>query len=47
MKGFRVETMLPGITINTSSDDYAPLEAVQLQRFNGKQWETFGGVMGK
>ena len=47
LKGFRVETMLPGITITTGSDDFAPIESVQLERFNGKQWELFGEVMGK
>jgi branched-chain amino acid transport system substrate-binding protein len=45
MKDFRVDTLLPKITITTSKDDYAPIEAVQLQRFNGKQWELFGDVM--
>jgi len=47
MKGWRVETMLPGISITTSADDFAPIQAVQLERFNGKQWELFGEVMGK
>jgi hypothetical protein len=47
MKGFRVETMLPGISITTGSDDFAPIEAVQLERFNGKQWELFGGILGR
>jgi branched-chain amino acid transport system substrate-binding protein len=46
MKGYRVETLLPGVTISTSSDDFAPIEAVQLERFNGKQWELFGEVLG-
>jgi branched-chain amino acid transport system substrate-binding protein len=45
MKDYRVDTLLPRITINTSQDDYAPIEAVQLQRFNGKQWELFGDVI--
>ncbi len=45
LKAFRVETMLPGITINTSPSDYAPLEAVQLERFNGSQFELFGNVI--
>jgi branched-chain amino acid transport system substrate-binding protein len=47
MKGYRIDTLLPGITISTSDQDYAPIEAVQLQRFNGKQYELFGQVMGK
>jgi branched-chain amino acid transport system substrate-binding protein len=45
MKNVRIDTLLPGITISTAASDYAPLEAVQLQRFNGKQWELFGDVM--
>ena len=45
MKDYRVDTLLPRILINTSKDDYAPIEAVQLQRFNGKQWELFGDVI--
>jgi branched-chain amino acid transport system substrate-binding protein len=47
MKGYRIDTLLPGITISTSDQDYAPIEAVQLQRFNGKQYELFGQVMSK
>ena len=47
MKGYVVDTMLPGVAINTSDDDFAPIESVQLQRFNGKSWERFGKVMGK
>ena len=47
MKGWRPETLLPGITISTSADDFAPIQAVQLERFNGKQWELFGSVLGK
>ena len=47
MNGFRVETLLPGVKISTNQDDFAPIESVQLMRFNGKQWEFFGEVMGK
>jgi ABC-type branched-subunit amino acid transport system substrate-binding protein len=47
MKGYRVDTMLPGISMTTSADDFAPIEAVQLSRFNGKQYELFGQVMGR
>ena len=45
MKDFKLDTLLPGVAIDTSKTDYAPIEAVQLQRFNGKQWELFGEVM--
>jgi branched-chain amino acid transport system substrate-binding protein len=47
MNKFRVETMLPGISINTSQDDFAPIQAVQLIKFDGKQWVRFGEVLGK
>jgi branched-chain amino acid transport system substrate-binding protein len=47
MQAFRVETLLPSIFMNTGPNDYAPLESVQLQRFDGKQWQLFGPVMGK
>jgi branched-chain amino acid transport system substrate-binding protein len=47
MKGFRTETMLPGIRINTDAGDFAPIESVQLIRFDGKQWVRFGEIMGK
>ena len=47
MKGQYIDTLLPGITITTSDNDYAPIESVQMQRFNGKRWERFGEVMGK
>jgi len=45
MKDFRIETLLPGITVTTSDRDYAPLQAVQLERFDGKQYELFGQVI--
>jgi branched-chain amino acid transport system substrate-binding protein len=37
---------LPGIKINTSPTDFAPLKQLQLQRFKGENWELFGPVMG-
>jgi branched-chain amino acid transport system substrate-binding protein len=45
LKGFRVDTMLPGITITTSPTDFAPIEAMQLERFNGSGFELFGDVI--
>jgi ABC-type branched-subunit amino acid transport system substrate-binding protein len=45
LKRFRVETLLPGISISTGRDDYAPIEAMQLERFNGQQFELFGEVI--
>jgi branched-chain amino acid transport system substrate-binding protein len=45
LKRFRMDTLLPGITMSTSPSDYAPLEAVQLERFNGHEFELFGEVI--
>ena len=45
LKNVQIDTLLPGITVSTSSSDYAPIEAVQLQKFDGKRWELFGDVM--
>jgi branched-chain amino acid transport system substrate-binding protein len=47
LKGYRPETLLPGIRINTSADDFAPIESEQLIRFDGQQWQRFGAVLGK
>ena len=37
--------LLPGITVNTSAIDYAPLEQLQLARFDGQHLVAFGPVM--
>ncbi len=38
--------MLPGIRWNTSASDFYLIESAQLMRFDGKQWELFGEVIG-
>jgi len=45
MKGFAIDTLLPGVNISTSSQDFAPIQSVQLMRFNGSQWERFGEIL--
>jgi ABC-type branched-subunit amino acid transport system substrate-binding protein len=45
LKDFRTEVMLPGIKINTSATDFAPLSQLQLMRFKGEKWELFGDVI--
>ena len=47
VKNFRPETLLPGIRINTSATDFAPIESEQLIRFDGKQWKRFGPIIGR
>jgi ABC-type branched-subunit amino acid transport system substrate-binding protein len=45
LKNFHSDLMLPGIMVNTSADDYFPIEQMQLQKFNGEAWELFGDVI--
>jgi len=42
---FTVAGLLPGVKINTSSSDFAPVSQLQLERFKGESWERFGDVM--
>lgn len=46
LKAFDPGVMLPGIVLNTSPTDFAPVEAVQLARFDGRTWQRFGDVIG-
>jgi ABC-type branched-subunit amino acid transport system substrate-binding protein len=45
LKDFTSDMLLPGISINTSPDDYFPIEQMQLMRFNGDVWELFGPII--
>jgi branched-chain amino acid transport system substrate-binding protein len=45
LKDFRTEVLLPGIKINTSPTDFAPISQLQLMRFKGEKWELFGDVI--
>ena len=46
LKDFRTDNLLPGITINTNSTDFAPIKQVQFERLRGERWELFGPVLG-
>ncbi|KIU46787.1 MULTISPECIES: ABC transporter substrate-binding protein [Bradyrhizobium] len=37
--------LLPGIKVNTSATDFAPLSQLQLERFKGETWERFGDIL--
>jgi branched-chain amino acid transport system substrate-binding protein len=45
LKDFTPDTLLPGVTINTSATDFAPFEQLQMMRFKGERWNLFGDVM--
>ena len=42
---FTVPMLLPGITINTSPTDFAPVKQVQMGRFDGERWRLFGPLL--
>jgi branched-chain amino acid transport system substrate-binding protein len=45
LKDFTADTLLPGVRINTSATDFAPIEQLQMMRFKGEKWEMFGDVI--
>ena len=36
---------LPGIKLNTSANDFAPIEQLQMMKFKGERWELFGPII--
>jgi branched-chain amino acid transport system substrate-binding protein len=40
-----LDMLLPGITVNTSPTDYAPIKQLQMVRFTGERWELFGPIL--
>jgi ABC-type branched-subunit amino acid transport system substrate-binding protein len=45
LKNFRTEMLLPGIKIDTSPTDFAPISQLQLMKFKGEKWELFGDII--
>ncbi len=45
LKDFDPGLLLPGIRINTSPTDFAPIRQLQLMSFKGQTWQRFGPVM--
>jgi branched-chain amino acid transport system substrate-binding protein len=41
----KLPMLLPGITVNTSADDFAPIKQMQLEKFDGTTWKLFGEVI--
>jgi len=37
--------LLPGVKVNTSATDFAPISQLQLMRFKGETWERFGEIL--
>ena len=47
IKGLQPGVLLPGVTLNTSADDYFLIQQAQLSRFDGKEWKLFGKIIGR
>jgi branched-chain amino acid transport system substrate-binding protein len=45
IKDLELGGLLPGIKVNTSATDFAPISSVQLIRFKGETWERFGEIL--
>jgi len=45
LKNLELGGFLPGVKVNTSPTDFAPVSQLQLMRFKGETWELFGEVM--
>lgn len=45
LKDYVPGTLLPGISVNTSATDFAPIKQLQLMRFKGEKWELFGDII--
>ena len=37
--------LLPGVKVNTSATDFAPISQLQLMKFNGDKWDLFGDII--
>ena len=45
IKDLELGGLLPGVKVNTSATDFAPLSQLQLMKFKGETWELFGDVL--
>ena len=45
MKNLTVPLLLPGIKINTSPTNFAPVRQAQLRRFDGERYVPFGPIL--
>lgn len=45
LKDYAPDVLLPGIMIDTSPSDFAPIENMRMIRLVGDRWQTFGNVL--
>jgi len=45
LRGLKVPLLMPGITVDTSSTDFYPIECERLGKFDGKSWVLVGDTI--
>ena len=45
LKDFEPDTLIPGVKINTSPTDFAPIEQLKMMQFKGEKWDFFGDII--
>jgi branched-chain amino acid transport system substrate-binding protein len=45
IKDLELGGLLPGVKVNTSATDFAPISQLQLMKFKGETWERFGEIL--
>jgi branched-chain amino acid transport system substrate-binding protein len=45
IKGLKLGGLLPGVEVNTSPTDFAPINQLQLMTFKGERWDLFGDII--
>jgi branched-chain amino acid transport system substrate-binding protein len=45
IKDLELGGLLPGVKVNTSATDFAPISQLQLMKFKGEKWDLFGDVI--
>jgi len=45
LKDLTIPMLVPGIKVNTSANDYYPIEQMQMEKFDGERWELFGPIL--
>src|SRR3979411_1664357 len=45
LRDFTPDTLIPGIKINTSATDFAPIEQLKMMQFKNGKWDLFGDII--
>jgi ABC-type branched-subunit amino acid transport system substrate-binding protein len=45
LQSFKPAMLLPGITMNTSSDNHHPIRQLQMMNFDGERWQMIGDII--